>query len=84
MAPSVHGRSVAGHMTASLTLPAWPAPADAVSPSGELVIVLEVPGFRTDQLRVDLTDRTVTLRLPPDTRGEPGPRELVNASATPC
>jgi HSP20 family molecular chaperone IbpA len=52
----------------------------------ELVITLEVPGFEPEKLRIDLTDHTVTLRIPREPRVTVRRVEDLgfNAFATPC
>jgi HSP20 family molecular chaperone IbpA len=52
--------------------------------SDELVVRLEVPGFSTEKLRIDLTDDTVTLRIPREHRDEPHHVDGYNAFAVPC
>ena len=60
-------------------------PATEILEAGdELVITLEVPGFRTEKLRIDLTERTVTIRIPREPRGEPRHVGGFNAFPTPC
>jgi HSP20 family molecular chaperone IbpA len=57
-----------------------------VEADNELVITLEVPGFEPENLRIDLTDHTVTLRIPREPGARPSRIEHFgfNAFATPC
>jgi HSP20 family molecular chaperone IbpA len=58
--------------------------AEFVESSDELVIALEVTGFCPEKLRIDLTDHTVTLRIPREPRSTPQHIDGYNAFATPC